>query len=441
MTNARELEDQTTGDNYDVAVIGAGVAGLVCARTLAEHGRRVCVVEAQSRVGGRILTQSVNGQIIELGAEFVHGRPPELLELLQEAGLTMCERTGTHLSFEGEAISEDQDQEEEERFQPLEDLRNFSGQDLSFAEYLAGSRPALSDALRESALGYVEGFNAADAAQISSRSLGVQQAAEEAIDGNRVAHVHEGYARLPEFLAAKVSAAGGELRLGVRVDAVHWGTHRVALETSSGEILAKRTVVTLPLGILHAGTVRIVPEPRALLAAAAQMRMGPVCRFTMLFHERFWLGLPPQPAMSELSFLFDLGELPSVWWTTHPEAGRTLTGWVGGPRATALLGKSEQDLADLAVVQIARLFSLKEERVRSLLESCRTHDWSADPCFLGAYSYVAVGGVDASRIMSEPVERTLFFAGEHTDTTGHWGTVHGALRSGIRAAHQILSEP
>jgi monoamine oxidase len=67
------------------------------------------------------------------------------------------------------------------------------------------------------------------------------------------------------------------------------------------------------------------------------------------------------------------------------------------------------------------------------------HDWTSDPWSRGAYSYAPVGAVNCAEVMAEPVEDTLFFAGEHTDTTGHWGTVHGALGSGLRAAERILN--
>jgi monoamine oxidase len=68
------------------------------------------------------------------------------------------------------------------------------------------------------------------------------------------------------------------------------------------------------------------------------------------------------------------------------------------------------------------------------------HDWQADPFARGAYSYVPAGAADASLHLSYPVDGTLFFAGEHTDTSGHWGTVHAALRSGLRAAEQLLQD-
>ena len=76
--------------------------------------------------------------------------------------------------------------------------------------------------------------------------------------------------------------------------------------------------------------------------------------------------------------------------------------------------------------------------LRTMLLGCYSHDWQSDPLSRGAYSYVPAGAIDASEKMTAPAEGTVFFAGEHTDTTGHWGTVHAAIRSGQRAAAQIL---
>ncbi len=144
--------------------------------------------------------------------------------------------------------------------------------------------------------------------------------------------------------------------------------------------------------------------------------------------------------MPDLSFLFSLDEMPPVWWTTHPHSSPLLTGWVGGPRSAELASLTPDQLAERACSTLARIFSLKPARVQNLLLGCYTHNWNSDPFALGAYSYVGAGGIDASRQLSEPVAGTLFFAGEHTDTTGHWGTVHAALRSGLRAAQQVLDQ-
>ena len=77
--------------------------------------------------------------------------------------------------------------------------------------------------------------------------------------------------------------------------------------------------------------------------------------------------------------------------------------------------------------------------LRADLVSWHLHDWQADEYSLGAYSYALAGGAGASALLAQPVAGTLFFAGEHTDTSGHPGTVHGALRSGLRAAAQVLA--
>ena len=130
--------------------------------------------------------------------------------------------------------------------------------------------------------------------------------------------------------------------------------------------------------------------------------------------------------------------MPHVWWTPFPAQSNTLTGWVGGPRSEALANLTPEQLGNLACETLAPIFSLPLETLRNQLIACHAHDWQRDGLFDGAYSYVPAGALDACTKMTIPADNTLFFAGEHTDTTGHWGTVHAAMRSGLRAAAQIL---
>ena len=80
---------------------------------------------------------------------------------------------------------------------------------------------------------------------------------------------------------------------------------------------------------------------------------------------------------------------------------------------------------------------MKRDSAIASFSPCR-HDWQKDPLAQGSYSYLPAGALHVPEALSEPIESTLFFAGEHTDTTGNWGTVHGAMESGQRAANQIL---
>ncbi len=152
----------------DVVVIGAGIAGLATARGLAETGISVELLEAAERVGGRVRTIRIPGSDlpIELGAEFVHGRPQELIALIEEAGLTLFERDGEFYSYEnGRVKSSDW---EDTAFDVLDKLPE--GGDQTFAQFRAEQN--LSEKVSTRVTNYVEGFNAADANIIGTAGLG-----------------------------------------------------------------------------------------------------------------------------------------------------------------------------------------------------------------------------------------------------------------------------
>jgi len=443
----------------DVLILGAGMAGLAAARALLERGVPVTIVEARDRVGGRVLSYThASGTVVELGAEFIHGRAPELWALIDEAGVATVEREGSMLREQepGALHSEDEGdgQSEDDLFSPLENLVDLP-EDMPFATWLAQSD--VSDWQKPALTGYVEGFNAADAALISAQSLGIQQQAEEATEGDRSWHVVGGYAQLAEYLAGRVLELGGTILLNSEVRALRWKAGSAEAELASGDLLhARRCLVTLPLGVLQTVNqpgellgIRMEPEPCAV-AHARRLAMGNAERFTLLFRERWWTqpsesGQGPSEAELEaMSFLFTPTRMPPVWWTAHlqkgvePEPLPTLTGWAGGPHAAALSGRSANDLGRDACHVLAEIFHRPVSEIEAQLVATVTHDWSADPFARGAYSYVPAGALDASAAMTQPEAGTLFFAGEHTDVTGHWGTVHAALRSGLRAAEQIL---
>ena len=430
----------------DVLIVGAGMAGLTAARALAERGVKVLVVEARDRVGGRVMTRKVDGgDVVELGAEFVHGRAPELFALMEEARVDIIERGGTILYEDGPGVLVANDGRDEQFFAPLQQLEDSDAEDVPFAIWL--EQQPMEPWQKTVLTGYVEGFNAANATRIGIRALGVQQKAEEASEGDRSWHVRGGYSQLPEYLARRVRELGSDVRLNTKVRALRWQEGCATLETSTGAFTAPKCVITLPLGVLQQVNrkrgVEISPEPAAI-AHARRLAMGHAVRFTMVFREAWWLDTETlnREELRELSFLFTLGDAATVWWTQHPEreAFPTITGWAGGPRAEALEGKSAGELGRAACVRLAAVFGVEEDVARASLLATYAHDWSGDSLALGAYSYVPAGSIDAPAKMTEPLADTLYFAGEHTDVTGHWGTVHAAQRSGLRVAAQVLGE-
>ena len=433
-------------DRYDVLVLGAGIAGLAAARSLAAAGRRVALIEARDRIGGRIFTDRISRNAgepvsIELGAEFIHGLPPVTWDLIKEANLSTYELDGTQLSFARggfQSSSEDYG----EAVSVIDGMmawleRQPRGTDVTFAQYL--DLAGIDGSRRRRATAYVEGFNAADSRVIGVAALVAQQRAEDKVHSDRLFHVEAGYHALPAFLSDRFRAAGGTLLLSHPVRRVRWSQNAVAVSGvnaggESFELHAERAIVTLPLGVLQAGTVEFEPAPQEIWSNAARMAMGPVVRISLLFDAKFW--------QQALSFLLTRDEVPSAWWTPMPNSAPLITGWAGGAKAAALTQRigaraDWRALLEESLGTLSRMYGIAAQELHSRLISWHTHDWQADPYSRGAYSYAPAGALNASANMTLPVADTLFFAGEHTDTTGHWGTVHGALGSGLRAAAQL----
>ena len=150
--------------------------------------------------------------------------------------------------------------------------------------------------------------------------------------------------------------------------------------------------------------------------------------------------------MSKAGFIHSDDPWLPTWWTSVAYAGAApagshstaLTGWAGGPKAQRLSGLSDPEIADRAIQSLARIAGVKHETLESQVMCWYVHNWSKDPFARGAYSYAGVGGLEARQRLAEPIENTLYFAGEATNTQGYSGTVHGALGSGRRAARHIL---
>jgi monoamine oxidase len=427
----------------EIIVVGAGIAGLSVARALAEAGKRVLILEARDRIGGRIYTvrDPESPWPLEMGAEFIHGRPPEFWKLLEEAGLTPFEREGERICQRQGALDAC---EEDGAWELL--ARMEAEPDRSFSAWLAGQD--VPPATAEHAKAFVEGFNAADAGRIGTAALVRQQAAEDAIEGWRSFHLREGYDRVPEFLRDRCEAAGAVMQLETEVRSVRWRRGQVEVravirnrdsDLSRREVIfnAQACVITLPLGVLQARDVAIDPMPAPAQQAIDELAMGAARRLVCVFDEPFWAERFPR-----MSFAFLEGDLSDpaflrTWWTRHPDPAPVLTGWVGGPRAAVPIADREA-FARKAIASLAAAFDLPVETLWRKLRSWHLHDWQSDAYSRGAYSYAPQGALHASEVLAQPCDETLYFAGEHTDTTGHWGTVHGALGSGLRVAEQLL---
>ena len=197
-------------------------------------------------------------------------------------------------------------------------------------------------------------------------------------------------------------------------------------------LTARAAVITLPIGVLQHGGVRFQPMPTAIKEAVPHIGNGQVFRVSVQFQERFWESIE---GLRDARLLFSDDQTFPTWWTGLPVRAPLLTGWSAGPHTETLIGRSREAIADEAIEALTRITGFD---AGPLVRAWHLHDWHADPFSRGAYSYALAGHLDARRQLAEPVENTLFFAGEATETEGHSATVHGAIATGQRAARQIM---
>jgi len=427
----------------DVVVLGAGAAGLSASRALHAAGLDVIVLEARERLGGRVFTCRAHDTAIpvELGAEFIHGRAPATHGVLREAGLASIDVEGCRVASNSRGTLRPLDDfwEQLDRVMRRLDRRT---RDRSFQQFL-DTRPGGARLAGERALAkqWVEGFHAADSKRISARALAENGWPADDLEERRLGRVIQGYDRLIDWLAAPLT---DRIHLSSVVARIQWKRGEVVASVRNADgklrfaIEASAAVVAVPVGVLKAavgdpGAIEFVPSLHQKQSALDGLETGSVTRVTLRLRERVWAENYPT-----LSFLHSTDEDFPVWWTAYPVQQPVVTGWRGGPGARRLAQLPPGELEGRAIAALGRRLGMSRRRMQSVVEAVWTHDWEHDPFARGAYSYQLVGGDGTPAALARPLRRTLFFAGEATDTDGATGTVEGAIASGRRAAAQVL---
>jgi monoamine oxidase len=438
--------------NLDVVVIGAGAAGLAASRQLSSAGRRLLILEARGRIGGRIHTQREMGLSlpIELGAEFIHGTPAETWDILRAARLAAYDIADTHWFLQGQTLSRDLKFWEEIEA-VFSRIAKVSEPDLSFAEFLGRYCADVPERVKGMALAFVEGFDAADPQRAGVRGLAEEQQASAETEEERSFRVIAGYDRVIAFLAAGLDPKRCEIRLNTIVTEVRWEKGSVHVVGLSGGVQqtfeAKRVLVTIPLGVWKAGlsetgAIGFTPDLTEKREAIARLEMGSIIKIVLQFREPFWeteqfATLPMGESLRDACFLHAHGPRVFTWWTMLPVRANLLVGWSGGPSAQALSCRNSDEVVQEALISLSQFLNMNVSELGLRLERATVADWQADPFSRGAYSYTGVGGIGAREALARPVEGTLFCAGEATHA-GQSGTVAGAIASGYRAAAEII---
>lgn len=430
-------------EHVDTIVVGAGVAGLTAARLLQDAGRTVAVLEARDRVGGRVHTDRSDGAL-DLGASWIHGIDGSPVAAAAEAfgmrtveftvgGFQVDSRPIAYHGPDGRPLSA----EEARAFADdvhavdavLPEVVSVSAPDASYRDATeeALSRQGWSADRTQRVREYLE-HRAEEQYGAWIEDLAAHGLDDDAIEGDEVVFP-DGYGVLPERLAD-----GLDVRLQHVVTRIDWSEDGIWARTSGGDFAGDTVVVTVPVGVLHAGTLEIVPPLPAVNAdALARLRMNAFEKIFLRFPERFW---------ADGVYAVRQQGPEARWWHSwydltplHDEP--LLLTFAAGPAAIATRDWSDGQVQESIMTQLRRLYG---DGIPAPVRMHRTA-WQDDPYSHGSYAYMTVGSTTADHDdLATPVGGVLHLAGEATWTDDP-ATVPAALFSGHRAAERILGRP
>lgn len=424
-----------SGSGDTVLVVGAGAAGLAAAREIAGAGVPVQVIEGRDRLGGRLWTSDAwPGVPIDLGASWIHGiEGNPITDLAEQAGAALA-NTSYDSAVAYDASGRQLGRAEERAAARTSDEVFAALAEAQDADADQSVRSAIRSGVGWSGLG-AEQRRLVDFVTVGSIETEYAGSADELSaywfdsDGEfpgADAILPGGYSAVTDLLAAGLPVATGQVVTGIS-----WDDRSVQVTTATGQLTGSKVLVTVPLGVLQAGSIRFTPDlPAGKRAAIAALGSGVLNKVFLRFDEVFWDDVD--------------------WIEFIPDGGPPWAEWVSFARPTG-----QPILLAFAAADLGRRVDTwrDEEAVNSAMTVARrmygagvpdpvawhVTRWGADPLARGSYSFNALGSDPQMRdTLAAPVDGRVFFAGEATERQ-YFGTVHGAYLSGVRAARQLLT--
>jgi monoamine oxidase len=381
-------------------IVGAGAAGLMTAREFARAGKKVTILEARDRCGGRIYPLSAQrfGYSAEGGAEFVHGSAPLTRALMREAGLSLVPIEGTRWDARNGAISPRESQFAHATLlhRALSELKT----DLPVTEFLKTRFSNRKYAeLRDAVKRMVEGYDAADPDRASTFAFRDEWTARGPRRDGRVAG---GYGALIKFLVSECRGRGATIHLSSVVTAIEENIGRIAAYCDDGTVYeADAAILTVPLPILR--EISLPYGVHEKVTASTEIGFGSVVKILLRF---------------------------STKW---------LTGWFAGPKADTVARLTGSELVAMGLNSLAEIFNLPPDCITRDLITSQAINWSIDAFARGAYSYATPNTREAQLALRKSDASAVFFSGEALYAGRDMGTVEAALANGMETAQAILA--
>ena len=445
---------------YDgiVGIIGAGAAGLFAADYLIAKGIKVKIFEASGRIGGRVRSVKISDPIfsnliadfpVELGADRALGSDSEFGKLIKLLKVPTVDFRGGDTNAIDKCILDNQYKtlSEVQSDSDISALNNFKNNVLP--GYMGGesieSAAGLNTRVNRILNSWLGNAYGSSSNRVSARALGEALSLIEHDGKELTLNINP----MSDVILSRFNKAAVKVQLNKAVEAINYSGELISLsvkDTVSQEVTSEevsKLIVTVPVSILKAGDIEFTPAlPGTKISAMSNIGMDASIRMILEFTRNDIFG-------SDTAFILGSAEAPSVFLTGVGRSGvngnRTFSFTINGSKAEELSAKSDlekvqQVLAELDAVSPS-LFATRDVRKTETDDIIFiVKDWTTEPYIKGGQSYPLVGGTNDDRVaLATSVDEKLYFAGEATDVTGEFGTVSGALKSGKRAAEELIA--
>jgi monoamine oxidase len=411
-----------TPSTIDVAIIGAGAAGLGAANALKDSGLSVIVLEARDRVGGRAHTiQAAPGITFDLGCGWLHSADQNTFVEIAERLNFEIDRTLP--PWRERAYGKAFPQSERDAFmQAIDEF--YARADEAAQQAKATGRDSAADLCLEPGnrwnpmIDAISTYiNGCELDQVSILDMDAYE------DTNINWRVRRGYGAL-------IAAYGAHLALALNcvVKLIDHSGKLVRIETSQGTLTAEKVIVTVPTNLIADEAIRFSPALPGKVDAARGLPLGLADKVMLALDEPE--ALPKDGNLRGATMRTEMGT-----YHLRPFGQPCIEGFFGGRFAQALEDAGDGAIAAYSIDEIASFLGNDFRRKLTPLKESR---WSHDPFARGSYSHALPGHAGKRAVLAVPVDERLFFAGEAT-SPGFFSTAHGARDSGERAAREVLA--
>jgi monoamine oxidase len=416
MDRAALLVHSKEMSGIDIAIVGAGAAGIAAGRRLAGRGRSVLLIDALPRVGGRAHTIHAEGTALDLGCGWLHSAERNPWVIVAEAMGGTIDRAPTAWHDQWRNLGFSAREQHEAK--------------LAFAAWNAAIRQGTpsdraSDAIDPASpwAAYVEALSSyINGAQLNELSVADYLAYDDAAS-DRNWRVAGGYGALIEAAAEELPRA-----LGTKVTAITHHGAGVRLRTAKGDIDARSAIVTVSTDVLAIGAIQLPTAFDAACHAASQLPLG--------LADKLFFRLPQPNDLPENGHLLGSPHrAETASYYLRPFGHPIIEVFLGGAAARALENGGDGAAEAFAREELGALLGKDFARRLGFIAGSA---WAKCETIRGSYSHALPGHASARADLARPVDDRILLAGEAC-SAHDFTTAHGAYETGILAADRLLA--